>query len=517
MSDFVYSASRDPMVARRPPEGTPVFTPAASSDRVVLRGLDEFLRKPYVRVNAPPVGVGATTQGSGAEVKTYAPPPVPSTSGTAPPGGGNNPNPFPPMPTKNTNRAAMRDRTNVGAAAPRPTPPVIGRGDAAPSSPVIEIFEDDDLAMAAIDVDAVVQQQRRTNAPPASTAAPAFTPTPQSIPPNANASARTGPAKAPALDGSGLDWRCEHGCAMRHCTRLMDHMDALKELVDMYDYQLGEDDALEISRRQLSINEWLQVNEITDSGPSNLLIWPRVGETNILVTWPAQGEDKPGEFYGQLCEQVQAVKAEQDAKEILLVIDTAADTFGGNENIRREVNTFIKTYLGSFCTKYDATVLMLAHPSMSGMASGTGMSGSTAWENSVRARAYFSRSDTDDDVRILSRKKSNYSQSGDSTDMTLLWDQGVYQLPSSPGQMDRIQNRALKNKIIAAIDDAFNAGLPFQMRSGRKISTALPTLLNERQGVVMRAVRDLENEGEITMQARVGYRIVKNRKTEVSH
>ena len=220
-----------------------MFTPAASSDRVVLRGLDEFLRKPYVRVNAPPVGVGATTQGSGAEVKTYAPPPVPSTSGTAPPGG--NPNPFPPMPTKNTNRAAMRDRTNVGAAAPRPTPPVIGRGDAAPSSPVIEIFEDDDLAMAAIDVDAVVQQQRRTNAPPASTAAPAFTPTPQSIPPNSNASARTGPAKAPALDGSGLDWRCEHGCAMRHCARLMDHMDALKELVDMYDYQLGEDDALE--------------------------------------------------------------------------------------------------------------------------------------------------------------------------------------------------------------------------------------------------------------------------------
>ena len=250
MSDFVYSASRDPMVARRPPERTPVFTPAASSDRVVLRGLDEFLRKPYVRVNAPPVGVGATTQGSGAEVKTYAPPPVPSTSGTAPPGGV--PNPFPPMPTKNTTRAAMRDRTNVGAAAPRPTPPVIRGGDAAPSSPVIEIFEDDDLAMAAIDVDAVVQQQRRTNVQPASTAAPTHTPAPQhaahqSNPPNANAnaSARTGPAKAPALDGSGLDWRCEHGCAMRHCARLMDHMDALKELVDMYDYQLGEDDALE--------------------------------------------------------------------------------------------------------------------------------------------------------------------------------------------------------------------------------------------------------------------------------
>ena len=32
---------------------------------------------------------------------------------------------------------------------------------------------------------------------------------------------------------------------MRHCVRLMDHMDALKELLDMYEYQLSEDDALE--------------------------------------------------------------------------------------------------------------------------------------------------------------------------------------------------------------------------------------------------------------------------------
>ena len=270
---------------------------------------------------------------------------------------------------------------------------------------------------------------------------------------------------------------------------------------------LCEDDALEISRRQLSINEWLQVNEITDSGPSNLLIWPRVGEENILVTWPQQGEDKAGEFYGQLCEQVQAVKAEQNAEEILLVIDTAADTFGGNENIRREVNTFIKTYLGSFCTKYDATVLMLAHPSMSGIASGTGMSGSTAWENSVRARAYFSRSDDADDVRTLSRKKSNYSQSGDSTDITLLWDEGVYQLPSSPGQMDRIENRALKNRIIEAVGAASAMGKPFQKRTGRKILEALPLALGERRKRVQNAVNELELSGKITFEPRRGYRV----------
>ena len=107
------------MVARRPPEDAPVFVPASSIDRVALRGLDEFLRKPYVRVNAPPVGVGAaTTQGAGAkaESKTYAPPPP--SAGTAPPSGGN-PNPFPPMPTKKDTRAAATARGAAVAPAGR--------------------------------------------------------------------------------------------------------------------------------------------------------------------------------------------------------------------------------------------------------------------------------------------------------------------------------------------------------------------------------------------------------------
>ena len=143
------------MVARRPPEDAPVFVPASSIDRVALRGLDEFLRKPYVRVNAPPVGVGAaTTQDAGAkaESKTYAPPPP--SAGTAPPSGGN-PNPFPPMPTKKDARAAataLRDRTNGGAAAPKP------RSKPQGARPVVELeIPDDDDLIAAIDVDAVVQ------------------------------------------------------------------------------------------------------------------------------------------------------------------------------------------------------------------------------------------------------------------------------------------------------------------------------------------------------------------------
>ena len=268
---------------------------------------------------------------------------------------------------------------------------------------------------------------------------------------------------------------------------------------------LCEDDSPEIKRRQLSINEWRGLNEITETGPSDLFIWPRVGEDNILVTFPNQGEDVPANFFVELCEMVEWVKTETGEDEIFIVIDTAADTFGGNENIRREVNSFLKTYLGSLCLNFNATVLLLAHPSLSGVATGTGLSGSTAWENSVRARAYLSRSRDADDVRTLSRKKSNYSQSGEDTGITLLWDNGVYLIPSTPDQMDKMESRALKEKIIEAVGQAAKDGKHFRQKTGRKIADALPAILGEPRKKIVKIVADMEVDGEITHETRIGY------------
>ena len=210
---------------------------------------------------------------------------------------------------------------------------------------------------------------------------------------------------------------------------------------------LCEDDSLEISRRQLSINDWLGVNEITGSGPDNLFIWPRVGEDNILVTFPSQGEDKPGEFYGKLRDAVEEVKQRTDSDEILIILDTAADLFGGNENVRREVNTFVKTYLSSFCVAHKATVITLAHPSLSGLSSGTGMSGSTAWEN--------------------------------------------------------------RNKILDEIESAFIDGAGYKSRGARSIKTALPGAISARPSLVMKLFRQLETDGLVAMTSHGGYKVIK--------
>lgn len=72
----------------------------------------------------------------------------------------------------------------------------------------------------------------------------------------------------------------------------------------------------------------------------------------------------------------------------LVIIDTAADTFAGNEISRIQVRNFINRALRVIATRLGATVILTSHPSRAGMSDGTGMSGSTAWNNSVRSRLY---------------------------------------------------------------------------------------------------------------------------------
>ena len=273
-----------------------------------------------------------------------------------------------------------------------------------------------------------------------------------------------------------------------------------------------EDDASEISRRQLDINEWLGVDEITGSAPDNCHFWPRVGEDNIVCTFPSQGAAETQPFFAELCGQIAAIKELHNAEEILVVLDNATDLFGGNENARREVNTFIKSFLGSICQRLNATIVLLAHPSLSGLASGTGMSGSTAWENSVRSRCYMVRDDAVDDLRILSRKKSNYSDISNKSDIQMIWEAGTLRLPTSPDAIDRIEMKTLKRKITEVIDKAWHDKKPFRSKNsnGRKVQISLPKeLQEERKMVVMKAFYNLVSDGEITHIERKGYCVAK--------
>lgn len=103
----------------------------------------------------------------------------------------------------------------------------------------------------------------------------------------------------------------------------------------------------------------------------------------------------------------------------LFIVDSAADAFGEEIN-RYAVRSFIRLLKSIGCT-----TLLLGHPSVDGLKSGRGYSGSTHWNNSVRSRLYFTRATTDEgdcpdpDLRVLELAKANRAQTGQR--MHLRW------------------------------------------------------------------------------------------------
>ena len=105
-----------------------------------------------------------------------------------------------------------------------------------------------------------------------------------------------------------------------------------------------------------------------------------------------------------------------DIKPRLIIVDNSADVFAGNENDRAQVRQFV-TLLRGIAVDANAGLVLTSHPSVSGINSGSGTSGSTGWHNSARARIYFKRAVTERDeepdplLRVLQVMKSNYSLS----------------------------------------------------------------------------------------------------------
>ncbi|MCC8964895.1 AAA family ATPase [Bradyrhizobium sp. Pear76] len=109
----------------------------------------------------------------------------------------------------------------------------------------------------------------------------------------------------------------------------------------------------------------------------------------------------------------------KDHRPRLVVIDSIAAVFDGEAIARRQVRAFL-AMLRKIAREHDTAIVLLDHPSVRGMADGSGTANSVDWRNSVRSMLHLSDPDKDDqDVRTLEVKKSNYGRSGEK--VTLRW------------------------------------------------------------------------------------------------
>lgn len=183
-------------------------------------------------------------------------------------------------------------------------------------------------------------------------------------------------------------------------------------------FMSAEDDAEELHRRLDAITKG---TGLSYAQLSPLTLTSLAGEDALLAL---DGQLKL--MHSALYDHLDAQASED--KPVLIVIDTLADVYPANENDRAKVRQFVGM-LRNLALRHKAALMLLGHPSLTGMSSGSGLSGSTAWNNSVRSRLYLDRVRSEDyepdpDLRVLETKKANYGPVGGS--IRVAWNEGVF-------------------------------------------------------------------------------------------
>jgi RecA-family ATPase len=211
----------------------------------------------------------------------------------------------------------------------------------------------------------------------------------------------------------------------------------------------AEDETDEIHRRLADIlmHYGADFPDLNDS----LHLLTFAGEDAVLGRADHTGLVKPTPLFERL------LKAAIEIKPVLIGIDTSADVFAGNENDRAQVRQFVGL-LRKMSIAANSYVIVNAHPSLTGISTRTGLSGSTGWHNSVRARAYLTNVKIDKDeepdpnLRTLEFKKNNYGPIAKS--IALRWERGVYVLVI--GSLDRLAAEQRAERLFLALLDRFN-------------------------------------------------------------
>lgn len=217
-----------------------------------------------------------------------------------------------------------------------------------------------------------------------------------------------------------------------------------------------EDEPDELWRRQEDICQFYDV-DMADLDQVHMV--SRVGKETVLAEFDRRTDTiKPTICWQQLRKTV------IDYGIQLLMIDPVADTFGGIEFNRTHVRRFIgmlRSLTLEMAGGNGGAIVLTSHPSVQGMQSGSGISGSTAWRNSARAHLYLTKpktpegqeDDSDASRRVLRGMKSNYSAAG--SEVHLLWDQGVFRVDgtmSGPATtQDQFEKLECRQRVVAAI------------------------------------------------------------------
>ena len=174
----------------------------------------------------------------------------------------------------------------------------------------------------------------------------------------------------------------------------------------------------------------------------------------------------------------------------LVIVENAADVYGGNESDRTSVTRFMRGLLGRLTVPCESTVMLIQHPSVSGLSDGTGRSGSTGWNNAGRWRLNFTKiKDSDDNLRQLEIAKNNYGPTGEK--ITLRWERGVF-VPESADATSPARAAAFNGAdktYLACLDRLTEQGREVREHPGRNYAPSVFADMPEADGITAKAFK----------------------------
>ena len=220
-------------------------------------------------------------------------------------------------------------------------------------------------------------------------------------------------------------------------------------------YVGAEDEEREIHIRFYDIASYYSVtfNELIAGG---LHVLCRLGQDATLCALTRSGRVETTPFYKQLYE------AAGDIKPKNISIDTLSRAFAGNEIDRVQVYAFAM-HMQALADVADGSVTVLSHPSLAGINSGSGISGSTAWHGAFRFRFYLKSTkpeggeQPDNDLREIEFKKNQYGPKGES--MVLRYQRGLFLPEGEISNLDQATRRAEAEDVFMELLHRFSGQL----------------------------------------------------------
>ena len=172
------------------------------------------------------------------------------------------------------------------------------------------------------------------------------------------------------------------------------------------------------------------------------------GDDTVLAGASRSGKIEPTPRYAQL------LQAAGDIKPKMIGIASSANVFAGSENDRTQTQQFVNL-LNRVAMVAHGSVVLISHPSLTGIKDDTGLSGSTQWHNAVRARFYLKAvnpepgEQPDNDLRELVFKKNQFGPM--SANIVLRYQRGLFLPVPGVSSLDRAASEQLADDVFVDV------------------------------------------------------------------